>query len=65
MTGQCRFVDYNTRTTWWGMLMVEAAVGVLGQEVEGSSVASAQLCYEPFSSVQFSRSIVSDNLKLL
>ena len=34
--------------------MVEAAVGVLGQEVEGSPVASIQLCYEPFSSVQFS-----------
>ena len=34
--------------------MVEAAVGVLGQEVEGSPVASIQLCYEPFSSVHFS-----------
>ena len=33
---QCRFVDYNTRAMWWGMLMVEEAVGMLGQEVEGS-----------------------------
>ena len=28
------------------MLMVEEAVGMLGQEVEGSSVPSAQWCYD-------------------